>query len=364
MGSMKDIAAMDDHELTAKVEQAVGKDFLSPVIQRHPGGIGAPGDSMAENTYDSMMDTHPHGQNTEYLLRRIRSALHPEGVEEMGVEAMGVERGDRESIASARENIDELILSNGASVHPSAQKAPAVYAGSRHTTATKASHTPSLHIMNGATTNPASTVKDTTHLKGGEEHVVHAVGTSFVSEMDHSGYTHTVGTQRVKEKPRHPTGSPFIAIKDQSTLHHTLASLLPPPASVTNVKPTTGSISGSVVSGNYSNLTASNVKVVENKKGVFFRKQSAHFGSIAVGGLARAKIELCNATDDDRTVFLGDPALPFVLCHNEIKLRARSYVRLPIRFVPTSRADFETELVMQSSDGCHHSSIRLCGTAH
>ena len=31
---------------------------------------------------------------------------------------------------------------------------------------------------------------------------------------------------------------------------------------------------------------------------------------------------------------MSDPSLPFVMLHNKIRLRPRTYVRLPIRFVP------------------------------
>jgi hypothetical protein len=34
------------------------------------------------------------------------------------------------------------------------------------------------------------------------------------------------------------------------------------------------------------------------KTGVYFRKDSINFGTVAIGSLTRANIELCNATDE------------------------------------------------------------------
>ena len=63
-------------------------------------------------------------------------------------------------------------------------------------------------------------------------------------------------------------------------------------------------------------------------------------------------------------MYLGDPCLPFVLLHNEVSLRPKSYVRVPIRFLPVTCEDFSAELVAQTSDGQYHASIILTGSAH
>ena len=70
------------------------------------------------------------------------------------------------------------------------------------------------------------------------------------------------------------------------------------------------------------------------KRGIFFRKLTADFGKTYVGSLNRQKIELCNSTDKEVLIFVGDPALPFVVLHNEIHLKPKSFVRIPVRFVP------------------------------
>lgn len=48
------------------------------------------------------------------------------------------------------------------------------------------------------------------------------------------------------------------------------------------------------------------------------------------------------------TVSIGDPTLPFVLLHNEIKLLPHSFVRIPIRYVPVAGgSSFASSLVAQ-----------------
>jgi len=58
----------------------------------------------------------------------------------------------------------------------------------------------------------------------------------------------------------------------------------------------------------------------ECKTGVFFRKDCINYGTVAIGSLTSANVELCNGTEEVVTVLLGDPMLPFVLLHNELSL--------------------------------------------
>ncbi|KAJ1433630.1 hypothetical protein B484DRAFT_11122 [Ochromonadaceae sp. CCMP2298] len=107
------------------------------------------------------------------------------------------------------------------------------------------------------------------------------------------------------------------------------------------------------------------------KAGVCFRREVVDFGAVARGSLTRANLDLCNHTDQETTIFLGDPLLPFVLLHNQVTLRPRSYARVPVRFIPTGGAgggggaegQFRAELVAQSADGQHHTCIVLTGAA-
>ncbi len=104
--------------------------------------------------------------------------------------------------------------------------------------------------------------------------------------------------------------------------------------------------------------------LMERKVGVYFRKECINFGAVAIGSLTRANIELCNATDEQVTVFLGDPLKPYVLLHNEISVRPRSYVRVPLRFLPTMVGDYHNELIAQTEDGSYHTRIQLSGSAY
>jgi hypothetical protein len=104
--------------------------------------------------------------------------------------------------------------------------------------------------------------------------------------------------------------------------------------------------------------------LVDRKTGVFFRKDCINYGAVAIGSLTRANVELCNSTGESVTVLLGDPMLPFVLLHNEVSLRPKSYVRVPVRFLPVSSGDFSNELIAQTSDGSYHARIALQGNAH
>ena len=98
-------------------------------------------------------------------------------------------------------------------------------------------------------------------------------------------------------------------------------------------------------------------------RGIYFKRLFIDFGTIQVGSLTRQKIELCNSTTKDVTVHVKDPKLPFVTLHNEIIVKAQSYVRLPIRFVPVSKASFEVELVGQVKNSGECIKIILVGNS-
>jgi hypothetical protein len=337
-----------DEDPLEKVEEAVSKEFLSPVVRRtHSKARPVEADCQEDNA--------SYGPNTEYLLRKIRSSLVSPTTDSSDQDR----EGDRDSIsrASARTHVDEMILSVGGSLQPVTREDETQTSG--RTASPPAPPTPATAVRTVPSTAAITMVPTPT-----------GVGSSFVSEMDHSSYTHTLAVGRNNNMHTEPitparmSGAAALMMLGQRTP----AGAVPPStATMRSNRPQfagAGSISGSVVSANYSNLTASNVQLLDNKRGVFFKKQHVHFGSHPIGSLKRAKIELCNSTDHDVVVFLGDPALPFVLCHNEIRLRARSYVRVPVRFVPIARAETESELVVQSADGEHHSSIKLCGIAY
>lgn len=104
--------------------------------------------------------------------------------------------------------------------------------------------------------------------------------------------------------------------------------------------------------------------LVPHKSGLYFRKTTAQFGSVALGNLVRTKIELCNATNKEVVVYLGDLHAPFAIMHNEVRMRPRSYVRIPLRFVPTYPGEYSAELIAQFEDGSQTATVKLAGFAY
>lgn len=104
--------------------------------------------------------------------------------------------------------------------------------------------------------------------------------------------------------------------------------------------------------------------LIPHKPGVYFRKSLAQFGSVSIGSMVRAKIELCNATHNEVTVHLNDPSLPFIALHNEIKMRPKSFVRVPVRFVPVTVGEHSSELIVSTADGKISAKIGLSGYAY
>ena len=61
-------------------------------------------------------------------------------------------------------------------------------------------------------------------------------------------------------------------------------------------------------------------------------------------------------------LFVSDPAQPFIVSHNEVRMQPRSYIRLPVRMVPvTAHARFTSTLSVRSADGKHALSLDLRG---
>lgn len=65
------------------------------------------------------------------------------------------------------------------------------------------------------------------------------------------------------------------------------------------------------------------------------------------------------------TVYIGDPKLPFVLLHNEVVIRPRCYVRVPVRFVPVGSGNqYSSELVAQTVGGEYQTKVSLVGSSY
>lgn len=61
-------------------------------------------------------------------------------------------------------------------------------------------------------------------------------------------------------------------------------------------------------------------------------------------------------------LFISDPALPYLVSHNEVRMQPRSYIKLPVRMVPiTANQQYSSKLQATSADGKHNLSIDLCG---
>lgn len=96
-------------------------------------------------------------------------------------------------------------------------------------------------------------------------------------------------------------------------------------------------------------------------RSVFFRTNVLNFRG-PLNMLTRERVDLCNTTDQQMNVRIEDPDLPFVLLHNEISIDAKSYVSVPIRFVPVSRREYSSALHGSTWDGKHSFSVSLLGT--
>ena len=104
--------------------------------------------------------------------------------------------------------------------------------------------------------------------------------------------------------------------------------------------------------------------------GIYFKGAVVNFGEVGVGAVADRTLRLCNGCPvggAPAAVALGDPPAPFGLRHHHLALRGRAYVKVPIRFSPAVRGDFEVTLTAHRLDtppgpgaAC---SITLIGTA-
>jgi hypothetical protein len=122
----------------------------------------------------------------------------------------------------------------------------------------------------------------------------------------------------------------------------------------------------STVAGHKSKKASSDRMHISSgsRRGLYFENPTAIFGSVMVGSLVRTRIILANASNHETVVYLGDPDLPFVLHKNEIRLKPRSFARVPVRFVPVSPGHFQAELLAQSANGQEIASIKLTGHAY
>eukprot|EP00981_Chlorochromonas_danica_P001731 scaffold369_cov177-Ochromonas_danica.AAC.64 len=96
---------------------------------------------------------------------------------------------------------------------------------------------------------------------------------------------------------------------------------------------------------------------------LYFRRKELDFGTAKVKDLLRAKIELCNGSNQEVTVYLGDPQLPFMLGHSQVNIRPRTFVRLPVRYLPVQAGRHQRDLIAQTADGSAMAVVTLIGQA-
>jgi hypothetical protein len=101
-------------------------------------------------------------------------------------------------------------------------------------------------------------------------------------------------------------------------------------------------------------------RMKQGELGVHFRenaKEMGDFGHCRLGAVYTCKLELCNNTSETVVVCVKNPPLPFVVLHHRIQMRPRSFVKLPVRFIPTkatgkgAECSALIEAVLEGNDG-------------
>lgn len=77
------------------------------------------------------------------------------------------------------------------------------------------------------------------------------------------------------------------------------------------------------------------------QRGLYFGVRAAVFPATPEGEASRIRVQLCNSADVDLDVVVEAPMPPFSTRHHRVRLKPRSFVKLPVRFCPT-HAGFRT----------------------
>jgi hypothetical protein len=98
---------------------------------------------------------------------------------------------------------------------------------------------------------------------------------------------------------------------------------------------------------------------------VYFKGAMVNFGRVPAGELKDLTLRLCNPNPAGAAaaVRLDDPGAPFVLRHHVVSVRPRAYVKVPLRFAPSARGDFEVVLAARNANGHVVCQVTLVGTA-
>ena len=101
---------------------------------------------------------------------------------------------------------------------------------------------------------------------------------------------------------------------------------------------------------------------VANRPVLYFSNQLFDFGFCDVGDEREERVKLCNRGKSDVVVRLQilqeDPC--FSVRHRKVRIRARSFVLIPVRFHPARGSLYEQALECTSAMG--QSTVLLCGT--
>lgn len=110
----------------------------------------------------------------------------------------------------------------------------------------------------------------------------------------------------------------YMSLNSSQTASHSMVSLSPSPYKIRRT---------------YTDSVSESESVPESF--VFFSNPVVDFGdNVTVGSLCRMKAELCNTSENQVQLTVLDPSLPFVVLHNNITIEPKSYVKIPIRFIP------------------------------
>lgn len=171
----------------------------------------------------------------------------------------------------------------------------------------------------------------------------------LAKQKEQSPASSAASSRRWTQQSSFPSFTSFAPRQNPNTSHVETHSAKPKQSSVSQTIPI---------------APARKVAAASGAPGLFFKRPEIHFGAVEVGTLTRVKVELCNPTDEEVTVFVGDPQLPFVVLHNEVTIRPRCYVKLPVRFLPVvGPKAFSAQLVAQSADGLFQATVNLSGSS-
>ena len=107
----------------------------------------------------------------------------------------------------------------------------------------------------------------------------------------------------------------------------------------------------------------SNSSMAEEGGRVFFRRSVVEFGTQALGTCGSMRLQLCNSTSKEIVARVCEPAAPFVVLHKKIRIKSKSFVRLPVRFIPMGVGVFETLLSVDVDGGSGEVVVLLRGAS-